>query len=165
MTCLPPSSWFSVGCLILKPQIGIQGILASTTQRFTSKRKEDMGNVSISFNRSRINFTNTCVQIVNALAQACTTYGPRAKCGPRRLFIRPHTSKNLFSFYLVCSLETPSERVKNIIFGSWIFAKRNFWPAMRFELCTPALAYAIWGKRCNSIANNKIVSNSFSRHN
>ena len=51
------------------------------------------------------------------LGQACTTYGPWTKCGPRKLFIWPAKNTFLF-FHLVCLIETLYERVKNIIMGT-----------------------------------------------
>jgi len=47
----------------------------------------------------------------DALDQACTTYGPRAKCGPRKLLIWPAKPQILRSL-LVSLIKTPFERVK-----------------------------------------------------
>ena len=61
------------------------------------------------------------------LDQACTTYGPRAKCGPRKHLIWPSHSRFLF-FHLVYLTETPFERVKHIIFGPYTLEKEIFGP-------------------------------------
>ena len=45
-----------------------------------------------------------------------------------------------FSFFsLVCVIETQFEGVKPYHYWPLNIAKINFWPAMRFELCTPGL--------------------------
>ena len=62
------------------------------------------------------------------LEQACTTYGPRDKCGPQKLLIWP--AKPQILFILLLSLaKTPYECVKTY----------QLWPSMRFELCNSAL--------------------------
>ena len=72
------------------------------------------------------------------IIQACTIYGPRAKCGPRRLLFWP-AHPNVLFFDLACLTETPFKRAKTYHFWPLNIAKRNFWPAKRFELCTPDL--------------------------
>ena len=72
------------------------------------------------------------------IGQACTTYGPRAKCGPHRLLIWPSKQK-IFQIQLVDLVETPFEWKKYIDFAPRIFKNFVFWPATRFELCTPAI--------------------------
>jgi len=45
------------------------------------------------------------------LDQACTTYGPRAKCGPQKLLIWPAKPQILF-ILLLSHVKTPFECVK-----------------------------------------------------
>jgi hypothetical protein len=68
------------------------------------------------------------------LTQACTKYGPRAKCGPPKLLIWPAKPQILFilPFPLI---KTPFEYQ----LWPWLCQKK-FGPAMRFELCTPDLS-------------------------
>jgi len=54
---------------------------------------------------------NICADPVNTLIQACTTYGPRAKCGPRKLLIWPPNLQILFNL-LFTLIKTPFEWVK-----------------------------------------------------
>ena len=61
------------------------------------------------------------------LNQACTTYGPRAICGPRRLFIWPAYPEPV-GILLDFSIQTPLEWVKNIDFGPWGFIEIFFGP-------------------------------------
>ena len=77
---------------------------------------------------------------VKALEQACTTYGPWANCGPRKILFRPAQPFFLF-FYLACLIETLFESAKMYHFWPLNIAKRNFLPAKRFELCTPDLKH------------------------
>ena len=51
------------------------------------------------------------------LEQACTTYGPRAKCGPRKLFIWP-ANPNISSIQPVCLKKYPLNGYKLI--DPWI---------------------------------------------
>jgi len=76
--------------------------------------------------------------LINCLEQACTTYGPRAKCGPPRLLIWPTKPQILFSL-LASLIKTPFECVKNDQLWPLDVSKKFIWPAMRFELCTPGL--------------------------
>ena len=81
-----------------------------------------------------------------SLKQACTTYGLRAKCGPRKLVIWP--AKPIFlCFHLVCSRETPFERVKRYNFGPLNITQSKFWPAKRFELCAPDLKLTFFSQK------------------
>ncbi len=50
--------------------------------------------------------------------------------GPQFLFI-----------WLVSLIKTPFECVKTYKLWPLDMSKRNFWPAVRFELCTPDLMY------------------------
>jgi len=70
--------------------------------------------------------------------QACTTYGLQAKCGPRKLLIWPAKPQILFSL-LVSLIKTPLEWVKTYQLWPLDMSKKNFWPAMIFELFTPTL--------------------------
>jgi hypothetical protein len=71
----------------------------------------------------------------HALSQACTTYGPRAKCGPRKLLIWPSKPQILFSL-LVSLIKTPFEWIKTYQLWPLDMSKGIF--DIRFELCTPA---------------------------
>ena len=64
---------------------------------------------------------------------------PAGQLWPAEAFNLALTAKILF-FSLVCFIETQLEGVKPYHFWPLNIAKRNFWPAMRFELCTHALA-------------------------
>ncbi len=70
-----------------------------------------------------------------ALVQACTPYGPRAKCGPQKHLIWPANPQIL----PLSLIKTPFECVKTKQLWPLDEPKNYFWPAMRFELCTPAL--------------------------
>ncbi len=50
-----------------------------------------------------------------SLTQPCTTYGPRAKCGPRKLFIWPAKHIILTTYSLKKSIKS----VKHVSFGPW----------------------------------------------
>jgi len=76
--------------------------------------------------------------IRETLGQACTTYAPRAKCGPPWLLIWPTKPQILFSL-LVSLIKTPFGCVKTYQLWPLDVSKSFIWPAMRFELCTPAL--------------------------
>ena len=61
------------------------------------------------------------------LTQAFTTYGPRAKCGPRKLLILPAKSK-ILCFKLYFLINAPFEWVKTYHFGPWVWPKFFFGP-------------------------------------
>ena len=71
--------------------------------------------------------------------QWCTTYGPRAKSGPLRLSIWP--AKPAKPKMSCIHLITPFECVKTYKFWPLHKAKKIFWPAMRYELCTPGVNF------------------------
>jgi len=48
------------------------------------------------------------------LEQACLAYGPRAKCGPRKLFTWP-TNPKLLHYHIDCLIETQLEQGKNMV--------------------------------------------------
>jgi len=75
---------------------------------------------------------------VHSLDQACTTYGKRANCCPRKLFYMACKTPNLV--YFACLFDKNILRMcQNIsTFGPWI-CEKNLGPTMRFELCTPVL--------------------------
>ena len=73
------------------------------------------------------------------LEQACTTYGSRAKFGPRKLFIWPAKPK-ILSIKLVCWKQHPQYWSKHIDFGPLI-SKKKILARLRFELCTPDLEH------------------------
>jgi hypothetical protein len=77
-------------------------------------------------------------KILHYLIQACTTYGPRAKCGPRKLLIWPAILQILFILPLSL-IKTPFECVKTYKIWPLDMSKKIFWHAVRFELCTPDL--------------------------
>ena len=79
-------------------------------------------------------YTRSGRHMLDYIRQACTTYGPRAKCGPQKLLIWPAKS-NILGFKLVFLINVPFEWVITYHLGPW--AWNFFWPAMRFELCTP----------------------------
>ncbi len=76
--------------------------------------------------------------ISDTLGQGCTTYGPRVKCGPRRILIWPPKSIILFVM-LVSLIKTHFKCIKTYQIWPLVMPKNFFWPAMIFELCTPAL--------------------------
>ncbi len=75
----------------------------------------------------------------NTLEQASTTYGPRAKCGPRKLVICP-SLPTILSIQLVCLLETPFIWVKHVNVGPWRFYKKIGPPS---DLSCALLLYSI----------------------
>ncbi len=69
-----------------------------------------------------------------ALYQACTTYGPRTKYGPRKLLIWPAKVKIFFS---ACFLWNHLL----LIFCPWILKYLFIWPNMKIELFILVLKY------------------------
>ncbi len=92
------------------------------------------------------------------LVQACTTYGPRARCGPRKsliVFVR-----------LVSLMKTPFECVKNINFGL-LFCPKKICTAMRYDMCTlvlkchvlfewPLVDFKSWIKLFNAFVKREV---------
>jgi len=75
---------------------------------------------------------------MDPLDQACTTYGPRDICGPQKLLIWPAIPQILF-ILLLPLIKIPFECVKTYQLWPLDMSKKIFGPAVRFELCTPAL--------------------------
>ena len=82
----------------------------------------------------KVTMANPCY----VLTQACTTYGPRAKCGPRKLLIWPAKLQILF-VQLAFFLKPSFLCVTTCNIWPLNINKKNVWPAMRLELCTPVL--------------------------
>ncbi len=83
------------------------------------------------------NYSFQCVKDCDSytLDQECTTYGPRAKCGPRSLELCFQLAFFMKRFFVCVKI--------NEIWPMSI-KKKFFWPAMELELCTPALDDRIW---------------------
>ncbi len=96
------------------------------------------------------------------LDQACTTYGPRAKCGPRKLLIWPAKPQIVFSL-LVSLIKTPFEWVNSYQLWPLDMSKKKLVP-MRFELCTSGLDectyYALRVYVCIFLAKKEIGKKS-----
>ena len=74
------------------------------------------------------------------LHQGCTTYGPRAKCGLRKLFIWP-TEAKISSIQPVCLKNLPQIGYKNIDSGPWICSQIFFGHA--WDLSCASLLYML----------------------
>ena len=77
--------------------------------------------------------------------KSCTTYGPRAKCGPPKLFIWPHAMPNMLSNKLDCLEKTLGMGWKKYQFlGPLEYAKQIFRPAWDLS-CAPLLElHLLW---------------------
>jgi len=63
-------------------------------------------------------------KLVNSLHQACTTYGPRAKCGPGKLLIWP-ANPQILIILLLSLVKTPFECIKP--YHLWpLYMSKNF---------------------------------------
>ncbi len=79
----------------------------------------------------------TLKEIYDPLKQTCTTYGPRAKCGLRKLSILPAKPKFLFVL-LAFFMKTSFVYLKILIFGPRTL-KTIFFGAPRDLSCAPLL--------------------------
>ena len=66
------------------------------------------------------------------LQQACTTYSPRAKCGPRKIIIWNEKPKMMYIQRVLGSSFHKKKTFECV-------KMHQFWPAMRFALCTLSL--------------------------
>ena len=73
----------------------------------------------------------------NDLDQACTTYGPRSKYGPRKPLIWPAKQKFL-QIKLVNLAETPFEWINICLFWPLYISKKKFAPPRDLS-CAPLI--------------------------
>ncbi len=74
------------------------------------------------------------------LLQSCTTCGTRANCGPQKLYIWPAKPRSLWN-YISFFIRNIFCVFKNLYVVALERGKKNFWPAMGLELCTPILLF------------------------
>ncbi len=94
----------------------------------------------------------------NTLSQACTTYGPRAKCGPQKFLIWPVQPQILF-ILLVTLIKSLFECVKTINFGPWIYFLKKLGPPWNLS-CAPLLYRIYIGFNFQS-PKSKVKINSY----
>ena len=118
------------------------------SKKFSLKKDKNLFQISVFLNSMKVRYFNyerslyflwfQLYRVFHGLEQGMQNIRSAGQMWPAEDLYLARTAK-ILSIYLVCLIWTPFEMGVNVSFWPFYISKRNFRPAMRFELCTPSL--------------------------